>query len=626
MMRRLAITVGLILSLGMLDACTRAGDGSSTVTGIRYLPLAEIQELKEIGGFSQSEYPDWQVVGGFDLDSLFDGDLGKGAKIPVKVTVQRSPRTDGKKRVLILAVLKEFTAGEVILTRFSAVAIGNFDSKNQSITASSIEINRRQDPKKSINRKNNSQIGKYLLFETVDGGVAFFAGKTKKRFTGEKPTDSGDFLISSSNSPFVTKSGAATHKYFMPVSLGSNGFLTAFENRKEKDAIDLPSFGSSEYSAAGNSADFKDVFEEKIKRVPISIALTNTALNLFSENAGTDTKELGGWKLISKDIALIQPLSPGGIPVPEEVAHGPQWSEPEPESDVTSRKTDDRDPQVDFSCNGLDVRSESTLLPYSAKNLGNRGWIYTGNVIATAQQHEIIFGNPEELANVSEGEYLEITQGYCLLSTGDAQYRKGEASSAHLIPIDNRRSDISQKVKIPEDAVSIQLRVAFFSQEFPEYIGSPISDSFFVKFDEEIEFIGTGSFADAGSLNAIERGQVKDCANIFDHDSNPYCGSWQSISEVGDLPADLWNVNHSTQAVPALKEFNCSGEACYHGWVPPRVICKNIEPLQGKTRTLRISVSDVGDDYYDSALAVDSIVFSTKNCTESFTREPILKL
>ena len=48
--------------------------------------------------------------------------------------------------------------------------------------------------------------------------------------------------------------------------------------------------------------------------------------------------------------------------------------------------------------------------------------------------------------------------------------------------------------------------------------------------------------------------------------------------------------------------------------ITPRVICRELDPdLEiGKALTLRIGVSDVGDSYYDSALAVDGVVFSTE--------------
>jgi len=51
--------------------------------------------------------------------------------------------------------------------------------------------------------------------------------------------------------------------------------------------------------------------------------------------------------------------------------------------------------------------------------------------------------------------------------------------------------------------------------------------------------------------------------------------------------------------------------------ISARMICKDLTAADlGKERTLRMSVSDAGDSYYDSALAVDSVVFSTKACAD----------
>ena len=50
--------------------------------------------------------------------------------------------------------------------------------------------------------------------------------------------------------------------------------------------------------------------------------------------------------------------------------------------------------------------------------------------------------------------------------------------------------------------------------------------------------------------------------------------------------------------------------------MPPRVICKDLKTEDiGQVRNLIMKVADAGDTVYDSALAVDSVVFSTKSCS-----------
>ena len=64
-------------------------------------------------------------------------------------------------------------------------------------------------------------------------------------------------------------------------------------------------------------------------------------------------------------------------------------------------------------------------------------------------------------------------------------------------------------MKIPTDYKYIKIRMAFFSQEFPKYVGTGFNDSFFVKFDESPDFIARGNLNDlAGGKDA-----AKDCSS-----------------------------------------------------------------------------------------------------------------
>jgi hypothetical protein len=161
--------------------------------------------------------------------------------------------------------------------------------------------------------------------------------------------------------------------------------------------------------------------------------------------------------------------------------------------------------------------------------------------------------------------------------------------------------------------------VAFFSQEFPQYVGSNFNDSFFIKFDESPDFIAAGNLNDLAGGTA-EAG-VADCKTNTTYSATAKCGEWQFVGENEDLYGDLWLISESTQGPSqgGSGKFNCvyGGEngKCYHGMIEPRIICANIpEGDRGQTMTLRMGVSDAGDSFYDSALAVDTVAFSTAAC------------
>jgi hypothetical protein len=119
------------------------------------------------------------------------------------------------------------------------------------------------------------------------------------------------------------------------------------------------------------------------------------------------------------------------------------------------------------------------------------------------------------------------------------------------------------------------------------------------------------------------------------------CGQWVSIKwktkdkelvESG-MHGELWTIYNSDQATSNSKQYGCANPEnpddkvkCYHGWVPPRIICHDLTEKElegtadGKVMTLRVNISDVGDKFFDSALAVDSIEFSTKACDDETGR------
>jgi hypothetical protein len=172
---------------------------------------------------------------------------------------------------------------------------------------------------------------------------------------------------------------------------------------------------------------------------------------------------------------------------------------------------------------------------------------------------------------------------------------------------------------------SIQMRVAFFTQEFPKYVGTKFNDSFYIKFDELPAFLAEGNLNDlAGGAE-----EVADCKTKTIGSAQVTCGQWNSI--FGDAAMNgegqLWDINLSTQSTNSAA-FKCGGDKCYHGFIRPRIICRDLTDEHfGKELTLRMAVTDAGDNIFDSALAVDSIVFSTESCaTGTFTKEDASKV
>jgi len=230
-----------------------------------------------------------------------------------------------------------------------------------------------------------------------------------------------------------------------------------------------------------------------------------------------------------------------------------------------------------------------------------------------------------------DNRYLDNIEGYCLLTTGDAQYQKsgpGTGTAApQMIPGPDgagKSSEMWQAIKIPskESTVkSIQMRVAFFSQEFPKYVGTKFNDSFYIKFDELPAFLAEGNLNDlAGGADAAADCKSKTIANA---DAKIECGEWSSIagSELKNL-GKMWDIDRSTQSTNSTA-FHCGAAKCYHGYIQPRIICRDLtDDHFGKELTLRMAVTDAGDNIFDSALAVDSVVFSTEACSAgTFTKE-----
>jgi len=189
---------------------------------------------------------------------------------------------------------------------------------------------------------------------------------------------------------------------------------------------------------------------------------------------------------------------------------------------------------------------------------GSPGWRATGDVRFAYDAASVIF------PAVAGERYLDETPGYCLLATGNAQYVLS-GNDAAFMPGPNglgQTSEMCRKLSFRPAVKSIQVRVAFFSQEFPQYVGSKFNDSFFIKFDESIDMIASGNLNDLAGANSADAAVVaavsacKDLATT--PDATGTCGDWVHTSQLTN--GDLWNINSSEQG-PKQADKYCGGAA-----------------------------------------------------------------
>ena len=618
----------IIVTAVLCVSCTRWQESSdSNVPGIKQLDSAQSQKLISALNWQSHDVSRWKILGAFAVDSDFQGDM-KGANLTsFSGHINDQVQNQALDRTVILAQKRKVKVVDEQIEILSAVGTGRYNAAGKKLNVTSELTNRYLDLSEAVGRHNNNQIGEYLVVEPSNGrGVVFVVGKTFLQLKfAQKPTVVSSFLVAAAKSPFQSMTNPLTEKYLIPHPIDFHGEVIAFDLQKvEGETIPPhpPNTMTKQVVAAGDLAAKAEIFRQKLDSISLPTNLVDKENQIFASAVEIEKKNTTEEIFVNRDLIYYEPKQVGEPLVIDEMANGPQVADVEPENNITQRKADDRDPQIDFSFNGMDIDGNSTLVPWQSDSIEESGWKFVGDVAATAQNHETIFGSPEFMDQVSAGKYLERTQGYFLLSTGDGMYQESGNSSQYL-PLKGRESYIEQNVKIPVDAKSIQLRVALFTQEFPRYLGRGISDSVAVKFIGTNSYVYQGNLAEAGIQGGNNKSISLDLSNCHLMEAPENCGRWQSLSKELSLDDSGWWITKSTHAVEG--KCNSSAKKCYSGWMPPKVICQEIpKDLLGQTKRLRISISDGLDQYWDSALAVDSLVFSKQGCDSTFTGEEVL--
>ncbi len=166
---------------------------------------------------------------------------------------------------------------------------------------------------------------------------------------------------------------------------------------------------------------------------------------------------------------------------------------------------------------------------------------------------------------------------YCFLTTGTGS-------------VDKKSSLMWQKIKLPEvtgdQKLILEIAYNYVSQEAPTFIGSAYNDIFYVKFDEEPDFM------------------VKENVN----DNAPH---WKEFCKT------IGNVNDSLEAIPANHKDSTptcpdSATKAFLMQIGPQYKEIDVTNFAGKEKTLQIGIADAGDFIYDSAVLIDHIQFVVK--------------
>lgn len=653
MIKKYLIHAAIPLAVGALSAsCGSVKDAVEAASGVAQLETAEQDELLAAAGWDKEKLAKFRVHGGLKLTENFPGDLGAQVDIPLPIDLPAPPGAEGKNRSLILLKTNQFKMGDQDFTRFEIVTVARIDTEAKALKIDGSVFTQYLDESQIISKANNNQAGSYLMVEGEgDGGLTYLEGNTTlQKNDGSAKVDVNETIVFTNSSPFLSRTGS-TGKFFLAAPNDTKATVMAYRKGIASDfsAEGTPESASEELIATGLLDKYKGDFNEKVEGTGVDSGKANEA---FDKVNTVVTDFFDAWTIIQTPLVFVQPPKAVTPPAPAETQKPEtptteKRADPAPpaEADVVRRApAEPADTNADLGCSGfLSDGTTSSLVLDGAKldDANTKGWRGRGDVRITAEDHALIFGTPAEVGGTDNSKnYLDELTGYCALTTGDNLYQKSgaDASAAGLQPVDGKLSEMWQKVKVPADVKTLQVRVAFMSQEFPRWVGTGFNDSFFIKFDESPGFIAQGNLNELAGLGETgtdaEKTQAENCkSNKTFGGTQTSCGQWQSVNGAPATTLNhgtLWDVTSSTQAVSHgdAARFGCSKEGesstkCYHGWVPPRVICYDLDPDTevGKELTLRMSISDAGDTFYDSAIAVDTIVFSKKDCNSRFTGE-----
>jgi hypothetical protein len=630
---RKLVGVAAALALTATIGCDKAKDALKDALGADQLTQEEVDAMLVEAGWDAEKNPqlaNFTIHGGIRLTDNFKGDLSDDVSIPVPFDMpEQGAATAENQRSIALLRKESFTVGDTDYVRFRIITVGKYDAEAKELSISGKEMNQYLDESQVVSVANANQAGDYLLVEGKgDKGLAYLQGTVNVKPYGKDATAAADAVVFTSSSPFVTKTGS-TGKYFLAMLDGSKGDVVAYMRSWDTAFKGTPNSTSVPIPYAGALDKYKEAFDSKVDSAG-SAAGSEKADDLFNQANTKISDYLGLWTLVEANLTFTQPVQEEPTPVSEapadvqpEPPQPPTEPEPVPATDPLADEEpaavrvpigDEDAPQSDLGCAGFDDEFNGIDMVRNGANFddyaGTKGWRAMGDAHYAYDYAEAIFGAPESEL------YLDEVPGYCVVTTGNA-YAKALDDEAYTPGPDGagQVSELWQKVAIPSTAKSMQLRVAFFSQEFPEFVGTQYNDSFFVKFDESLDFIVSGNLNDLAGDGASDCGKAEKVPGG--------CGDWKHVPSSDAMDGELFGISYSSEAPAQGSKYGCMAKGndangkCYHGMIEPRMVCHDLTADEaGKTLTLRINVSDAGDKFFDSALAVDSIVFTNKACNE----------
>ena len=638
----------LLLPAALVGGMHLTGCGSDDVqkaaeeaAGISTLEDTEKETILAEAGFDATALTGFKVHGGYEITENFPVDLTQTESVELPISLSQPAAYDatkGKSRSILFLRKKEFEIAGTKYTRFEVVTVAKVEPTETGVKLSIEGGEYTEHLDESQKPTKETQNGTYILVEGEGtSGMVYLKSTVKLKKVDGTEELVKDAWIFSDVSPFITRTGSQG-EYLLPIPEGATGTLQAFHETIETtySAPGTPKVASEQILKAGLLDQYKDEFNSKVSGATGDASKQAEASSAFDKLNTAVTDFFDAWTTIAIPMVFVQPpQTPPPQPTPP--ATPVETADPAPvpaaTTTVVTREAATA-PQIDLGCTGVDASGNTTFVTDGAKMddySTYKGWRVSGHVFAVTDEHTNIFGDPATIRATNSSRYPDQAKGYCVLSTGDGLYQKQKAAdgtkdSTVFQPGPNGKgqtAEMWQKITTPSADSGykyIKIRLAFFSQEFPQYVGTSFNDSFFVKFDETPDFIGRGTLNDlAGGKDA-----AADCkSKTFTSGTQVSCGEWVSVNGSGVTTGKLWDIDQSTQAVSNTKYFcagsDASSQKCFHGYIPPRVLCKELDAATelGKELTLRFNVSDAGDSYYDSAIAIDSIVFSNEACDQT---------
>jgi hypothetical protein len=643
-------------------------EAAEDALGIAELSNDEAATIKQEAGWDDARMGKFKIIKGFKLSSKFKGDLGKTVEIPIPLDLPGTA-ANGKTPSYSLLKKRTFEVGPNKFTRFEIITVARYEADQKKLVIDGEKIGAFLDDKDRVKKDNSNQEGDYLLVKGQgDAGLAYLTGKISLKKNDNTEEALGGAVVFTTDSPFVTTSGSTDGKFLLAVvdqgdvQCQQSGMITATHVNVGSKAAGTPTSTQGEIPCIGVLDNYKAQVVGKSSEMGADETKTKQIFDTVNNKV---TEFLGAWKTGEVNLTFVQPPAPKAPAVPPEAPKSPAPPADSPIAQPTTPPAPPSDPAkidppppspsapfvrpdpasgygVNLGCTYTEMDKNTGVAVGLVGDVGKyddypgtKGWRFFGDVRITNQNSVEIFG-AATAAKAGNDRNPDVADGYCLLTTGNQLFKKFK--SPIFDPKDGKTSEIWQKVSVPENATGVQIRVAFFSMEYPTYIGTQFNDNFYVKFDESPYFIAQGNLNDlAGANDPALKDSLGNCKTqtSFAAPATSWpCGEWDATTfndKDKNLTGALWDVQDSDQGPSLGAKYKCGTDAggvgkCYPGMIQPRVICAPLDKdtERGKTLTLRIGVADAGDSYFDSALAVDSVVFSTEAnpCATMFTPEP----